>query len=65
MIYKMKENVDLKIILDLKGCVCGLTVKDKEDKTIEFKDLSYRTKIKVINCFRQYYDCLVRFLKEK
>ena len=61
----MKDNENIKIILDLNGCVCGLTIKNENGETIEFKDLSFRMKVKVVNCFKQFYDCLVRSLKEK
>ena len=61
----MDEKTNLKIVLEFKGCVCCLTFKNENNETVEFKDLNYRLKMRVVNCFRQSYDCLMRSLKEK
>lgn len=42
-----------------------MTIKDKNDKVVQFEDLARSEQIKMLNCLSQNYNCLVRFLKEK
>lgn len=60
-----KKDISLKVILEVNGDLCGMTIKDKDDKVVLFEDLTRREQIKILNCFSQNYNCLVRFLKEK
>lgn len=60
-----KKDISLKVILEVDGDLCGMTIKDKSDKTVQFEDLVRSEQIKILNCLSQNYNCLVRFLKEK
>lgn len=60
-----KEDISLKVILEVDGDLCGMTIKDKNDKVVQFEDLARSEQIKILNCLGQNYNCLVRFLKEK
>lgn len=60
-----KKDISLTIILELGGDLCGMTIKDKNDKVVQFEDLARSEQIKILNCFSQNYNSLVRFLKEK
>lgn len=60
-----KKDISLKVILEVDGDLCGMTIKDKSDKTVQFEDLARSEQIKILNCLSQNYNCLVRFLKEK
>nr|DAZ39816.1 MAG TPA: hypothetical protein [Caudoviricetes sp.] len=60
-----KKDISLTITLELGGDLCGMTIKDKNDKVVQFEDLARSEQIKVLNCFSQNYNSLVRFLKEK
>ena len=60
-----KKNISLTVTLELSGDLCGMTIKDKNDKVVQFEDLVRSEQIKILNCFSQFYNCLVRFLKEK
>lgn len=60
-----KKDISLTITLELGGDLCGMTIKDKNDKVVQFEDLARSEQIKVFNCFSQNYNSLVRFLKEK
>lgn len=60
-----KEDISLKVILEVDGDLCGMTIKDKDDKVVQFEDLSCSEQIKILNSLSQNYNCLVRFLKEK
>lgn len=60
-----KKDINLKVILELGGDLCGMTIKNKNDKVVQFEDLTRSEQIKILNCFSQNYNCLVRFLKEK
>ena len=42
-----------------------MTIKDKDNKVVQFEDLSRSEQIKILNSLSQNYNCLVRFLKEK
>lgn len=60
-----KKDISLKVILEVNGNLCGMTIKDKNDKVIQFEDLTRSEQIKILNCLSQNYNCLVWFLKEK
>lgn len=60
-----KKDISLKVILEVNGDLCGMTIKDKDDKVVQFEDLTRSEQIKILNCLSQNYNCLVRFLKEK
>jgi hypothetical protein len=60
-----KKDISLTITLELGVDLCGMTIKDKNDKVVQFEDLARSEQIKVLNCFSQNYNSLVRFLKEK
>lgn len=60
-----KKDISLKVILEVDGDLCGMTIKDKNDKVVPFEDLVRSEQIKILNCLSQNYNCLVRFLKEK
>lgn len=61
----MNKKDSLKVILEVDGDLCGMTIKDKNDKMVQFEDLARSEQIKILNCLSQNYNCLVRFLKEK
>lgn len=61
----MNKKDSLKVILEVDGDLCGMTIKDKSDKMVQFEDLARSEQIKILNCLSQNYNCLVRFLKEK
>lgn len=61
----MDKKDSLKVILEVDGNLCGMTIKDKDDKVVQFEDLTRSEQIKILNCLSQNYNCLVRFLKEK
>lgn len=61
----MDKKDSLKVILEVDGNLCGMTIKDKSDKTVQFEDLTRSEQIKILNRLSQNYNCLVRFLKEK
>lgn len=60
-----KKDISLKVILEVYDDLCGMTIKDKDDKVVQFEDLARSEQIKILNCLSQNYNCLVRFLKEK
>ena len=60
-----KKDISLTVILEISGNLCGMTIKDKDDKVVLFENLSVNEQIKILNSFSQNYNCLVRFLKEK
>ena len=60
-----KKDISLIVILEISGNLCGMTIKDKNDKVVLFENLSINEQIKILNSFSQNYNCLVRFLKEK
>ena len=60
-----KEDISLKVILEVDGDLCGMTIKDKDDKVVLFEHLSFSEQIKILNSLSQNYNCLVRFLKQK
>ena len=60
-----KKDISLKVILEVNGDLCGMTIKDKNDKVVQFEDLARSEQIKILNSLSQNYNCLVRFLKEK
>ena len=60
-----KKDTSLTVILEIGGNLCGMTIKDKDDKVVLFEHLSFSEKIKILNSLSQNYNCLVRFLKEK
>lgn len=60
-----KKYISLTVTLELGDILCGMTIKDKNDKVVQFEDLARSEQIKILNCFSQNYNCLVRFLKEK
>ena len=60
-----KKDNSLTVILEIGGNLCGMTIKDKDDKVVLFEHLSFSEKIKILNSLSQNYNCLVRFLKEK
>ena len=60
-----KKDISLTVILEISGNLCGMTIKDKDDKVVLFENLSVSEQIKILNRFSQNYNCLVRFLKEK
>ena len=60
-----KKYISLTVILEISGNLCGMTIKDKDDKVVLFENLSVNEQIKILNSFSQNYNCLVRFLKEK
>nr|DAF54525.1 MAG TPA: hypothetical protein [Siphoviridae sp. ctKwY15] len=60
-----KKDISLTVTLELDGDLCGMIIKDKNDKVVQFEDLARSEQIKILNCFSQNYNCLVRFLKEK
>lgn len=60
-----KKDISLTVTLELGGDLCNMTIKDKNDKVVQFKDLTRNEQIKILNSFSQNYNCLVRFLKEK
>ena len=60
-----KKDISLIVTLELCGDLCGMTIKDKDDKVVLFENLSVNEQIKILNSFSQNYNCLVRFLKEK
>lgn len=61
----MDKKDSLKVILEVNGNLCGMTIKDKSDKMVQFEDLTRSEQIKILNSLSQNYNCLVRFLKEK
>ena len=60
-----KKDINLKVILEIGGNLCGMTIKDKDDKVVLFEHLSFSEQIKILNSLSQYFKCLVRFFKEK
>ena len=60
-----KKDISLTVILEISGNLCGMTIKDKDDKVVLFENLSVNEQIKILNSFSQNYNFLVRFLKEK
>lgn len=60
-----KKDISLTATLELGGDLCGMTIKDKNDKVVRFEDLTRSEQIKILNCLSQFYNCLLRFLKEK
>ena len=60
-----KKDTSLTVILEIGGNLCGMTIKDKDDKVVLFENLSVSEQIKILNSFSQNYNCLVRFIKEK
>lgn len=60
-----KKDISLTVTLELGGDLCGMAIKDKDDKVVQFEDLTRSEQIKILNCLSQNYNCLVRFLKEK
>ena len=60
-----KKDISLIVTLELSGDLCGMTIKDKNDKVVQFEDLVRSEQIKILNCLSQNYNFLVRFLKEK
>ena len=64
-IFMDKKDISLTVTLELVGDLCGMTIKDKNDKVIQFEDLVRSEQIKILNCLSQNYNFLVRFLKEK
>ena len=60
-----KKDISITVILELGGDLCGMTIKDKNDKVVQFEDLVRSEQIKILNCLSQNYNFLVRFLKEK
>lgn len=60
-----KKDNSLTAILEIDGNLCGMTIKDKDNKMVSFEDLSRSEQIKILNSLSQNYNCLVRFLKEK
>ena len=60
-----KKDINLKVILEIGGNLCGMTIKDKDDKVVLFENLSFSDRVKILNSLSQNYNCLVRFLKEK
>ena len=60
-----KKDISLTVILEISGNLCGMTIKDKDDKVVLFEHLSFSDRIKILNCLSQNYNFLVRFLKEK
>ena len=35
-----KKDISLTITLELGGDLCGMTIKDKNDKVVQFEDLA-------------------------
>ena len=64
-IFMDKKDISITVILELGGDLCGMTIKDKNDKVVQFEDLMRSEQIKILNCLSQNYNFLVRFLKEK
>ena len=60
-----KKYISLTVILEISGNLCGMTIKDKDDKVVLFENLSVSEQIKILNSFSQNYNFLVRFIKEK
>ena len=60
-----KKDISLTVILEVNGDLCGMTIKDKNDKVVQFEDLARDEQIKILNSLSQNYNCLVRFFKEK
>lgn len=60
-----KKDISLKVILEVDGDLCGMTIKDKNGKKVQFEDLARSEQIKILNSLSQNYNCLVRFFKEK
>lgn len=60
-----KKDTTLTVILEIGGNLCGMTIKDKDDKVVLFEHLSFSDRIKILNSLSHNYNCLVRFLKEK
>lgn len=60
-----KKDISLTVILEIGGNLCGMTIKDKDDKVVLFEHLSFSERIKILNSLSQNYNCLVRFLKGK
>lgn len=60
-----KKDTSLTVILEIGGNLCGMTIKDKDDKVVLFEHLSFSERIKILNSLSQNYNCLVRFLKKK
>lgn len=64
-LFMDKKHISLTVTLELGGDLCGMTIKDKNDKVVQFEDLVRSEQIKILNCLSQNYNFLVRFLKEK
>lgn len=60
-----KKDISLTVVLEVNSDLCGMTIKDKNDKVVQFEDLARSEQIKILNSLSQNYNCLVRFLKEK
>lgn len=60
-----KKDISLKVILEVDGDLCGMTIKNRDNKMVQFEDLARSEQIKILNCLSQNYNCLVRFLKDK
>lgn len=60
-----KKDISLKVILEVDGDLCGMTIKNRDNKMVQFEDLTRSEQIKILNCLSQNYNCLVRFLKDK
>ena len=63
-LFMDKKDISITVILELGGDLCGMTIKDKNDKVVQFEDLVRSEQIKILNCLSQNYNFLVRFLKE-
>ena len=51
-----KKDISLTVTLELGGDLCGMTIKDKNDKVVQFEDLVPIEQIKILNCLRQNYN---------
>lgn len=60
-----KKDISLTAILEIDGDLCGMTIKDRDNKKVQFEDLTRSEQIKILNSLSQNYNCLVRFFKEK
>lgn len=60
-----KKDISLKVILEVDGDLCGMTIKNRVNKMVQFEDLARSEQIKILNSLSQNYNCLVRFLKYK
>lgn len=44
-----KKDISLTAILEIDGNLCGMTIKDKDNKVVQFEDLSRNEQIKILN----------------